>query len=345
MPDRLAGALIPEAATIRDALAALDRGAAGIVLAVDGDGRLVGAATDGDIRRAILAGASLTDPVAVGLNREFVSVPAGQSRVDVVDLMKARRIDAIPVVDDARRPVALHLLQEVLEPAPRPNWAVVMAGGRGTRLRPMTDTVPKPMLRVAGRPILERIVLHLVGFGIDRIFLSVNYLAEIIERHFGDGRGLGARIEYLREDAPLGTAGALGLLPERPDRAVLTLNGDLVTSVDVGNLLAFHEEGGYAITIGTRRYVHTVPFGIVEREGDRVIAIDEKPTIGREVNTGIFAIAPDVVAMVEPGQPTNMPDLIERVLGAGRPVGAFEVEDDWIDVGQRDQLARAREGM
>jgi dTDP-glucose pyrophosphorylase len=344
VPDRVARTIVPEGATIRDALACLDAGAAGIVLAIDGAGRLVGVATDGDIRRALLAGATLEQPVGPILNRHFVSVQDSHSRADALDLMRARRIDAVPVLDGAGRPAALHLLHAFLEPVNRPNWAVIMAGGRGSRLRPLTDDVPKPMLRVAGRPILERIVLHLIGFGVRRIYLAVNYLASVIEDHFGDGRELGVSIEYLREREPLGTAGALALLPQRPDRSLLVLNGDLVTSVDVGGLLAFHGDGGYAATVGTRRYVHTVPFGTVERDGDRVRSIEEKPTISREVNTGIYALEPAILELVERGRPMAMPDLIEAVLERGDPVGAFEVEDDWIDVGQRDQLARAREG-
>jgi len=335
---------VPEGATVGDALAALDAGAAGIVLAVDAGQRLVGLATDGDIRRALLRGVTLGDPVAPVLNRRFVSVQDSHSRADALDLMRARRIDAVPVLDEAGRPAALHLLHAFLEPVARPNWAVIMAGGRGTRLRPLTDDVPKPMLRVAGRPILERIVLHLIGFGISHVYLAVNYLASVIEDHFGDGRELGISIEYLREREPLGTAGALALLPQAPRESLLVLNGDLVTSVDVGGLLTFHGDGGYAATIGTRRYVHTVPFGTVERDGDRVRAIQEKPTISREVNTGIYVLEPTVLDLVAAGRPMAMPDLIDAVLERGDPVGAFEVEDDWIDVGQRDQLARAREG-
>jgi len=258
--------------------------------------------------------------------------------------MRARRLAAIPVVDDANRPIGLHLLHEFLERQERPNWAVVMAGGQGTRLRPLTDSVPKPMLRVAGRPILERIVLHLAGFGIKRIFISVGYLGDLIEEHFGDGSHFGCRIEYLREDLPLGTAGALGLLPERPAEALVLMNGDLVTGADVGELLDFHASGGYAATIGIRRYLHTVPFGCVERDGDRVIRIDEKPTLTREVNGGIYVLDPAAVELVPRGEPSTMPWLIERLLAEERPVGAFEIEDDWIDVGQRDQLDRAREG-
>jgi dTDP-glucose pyrophosphorylase len=340
----LEGAFVAQSATIRDALQALDLGAGGIALAIDADGRLVGVSTDGDLRRALLAGATLDSPLDPVLRRDFVALPAQQSRVDALDLMRARRIDAIPVLDASGRPIALHLLHAFLEPASRENWAVVMAGGQGTRLRPLTDAVPKPMLRVAGRPILERIVLHLVGSGITRIFLSVNYLAEVIEDHFGDGSALGAAIDYLREDEPLGTAGALGLLPSLPERPLVLLNGDLVTSVDLGALLDVHAAGGFAATIGTRRYLHTVPFGCVARDGDRVVGIEEKPTITREVNTGIYALAPSVVGLVARGTRTSMPELIERVLASGQTVGAFEVEDDWVDVGQREQLTRAREG-
>jgi dTDP-glucose pyrophosphorylase len=342
MTDPLTTHLVPRDATIRDALAALDRGAGGILLAVEADGRLVGVASDGDLRRALLVGKGLDDPLDPVLTTAFVAIGPEQGRVDALDLMRAHRIDAIPVVDADGRPVALHLLHAFLQPAIRDNWAVIMAGGQGRRLRPLTEQVPKPMLRVAGRPILERIVLHLVGFGITRIFLSVLYRSEVIEAHFGDGSRFGASIEYLRETRPLGTAGALGLLEETPSVPLLMLNGDLVTSVDVDRLLAFHTAGRYHATIGTHRYVHTIPYGCVERDGDRVVALEEKPAISREVNTGIYVLEPAVVARVERDVPQSMPDIIERLLLDGGTVGAFEVEDDWTDIGQRDQLIRAR---
>jgi len=198
------------------------------------------------------------------------------------------------------------------------------------------------MLPVAGRPIIERLVLHLVGFGLKRIFVSVNYLGDIIEEHLGDGSRLGARVEYLREDEALGTAGALGLLPEPPTEPLLLLNGDLVTSADLGGLVDAHIAGGYRATIGTRRYLHTVPFGCVERDGDRVLRLEEKPTLEREVNSGIYALDPSVVARVTAGRRIDTPDLMADLLAAGEQVGAFEIEDEWIDVGQREQLAAAR---
>ena len=342
---RFRDCLVPETGTIRDAMTALDRGAGRISLAVDADGRLAGVVTDGDIRRALLRGSSLDDPLTVALTRHHASVGAKEGRSEALELMRARRLAAIPVVDDGGRPIGLHLLHEFLERQERPNWAVVMAGGQGRRLRPLTERVPKPMLRVAGRPIVERIVLHLVGFGIKRIFVSVGYLGDVIEEHFGDGSGFGCRIEYLREDRPLGTAGALGLLPEMPAHPVVLMNGDLVTGADVGDLLDFHVHGGYSATIGIRRYLHTVPFGCIERDGDRVLHVEEKPTISREVNSGIYVLNPSTIDLVPRGEPSTMPGLIDRLLLDDQPVGAFEIEDDWIDVGQREQLDRARDGV
>lgn len=342
--DRIDACTVPEGGSVRDAMLALDRGARQIALAVDGSGRLVGVATDGDLRRALLAGRTMDDPVAPLLTRGFVAVRVEENRTDVLELMRARRIGTVPVVDDDGRPVGLHLLHEFIEPVRRGNWAVIMAGGQGLRLRPLTETVPKPMLRVAGRPILERIVLHLVGFGVGRVFIAVGYRGDIIEAHFGDGSAFGCRIGYLREERPLGTGGALGLLPEQPAEALLVMNGDLVTSADIGGLLDFHAAGRFTATIGTRRYLHSVPFGCVERSGDLVVGLEEKPTLEREVNSGIYAIEPSVVDLVDPATPVAMPDLIAEVLRRGEPVGAFEIHDDWIDVGQREQLDLARRG-
>jgi dTDP-glucose pyrophosphorylase len=344
MTDRLRGSVVPEDGSLRSAMEALDRGASEIALAVDADGRLSGVVTDGDLRRALLRGAAIDDPLATVLNRAFVALNARDGRADALELMRARRINSIPVVDGDGRPVGLHLLHAFLEPVQRPNWAVVMAGGQGLRLRPLTEDLPKPMLRVAGRPILERIVLHLVGFGIKRIFLALNYRGEVIEDHFGDGGQFGVRIEYLRETEPLGTAGALALLPEPATDPLLLMNGDLVTSADLGGLLDAHAAGGYTATIGIRRYLHSVPFGCVERDGARVIRIEEKPTLAREVNAGIYALQPDLVRRVPSGRASTMPALIDGALERDEPVGAFEIEDDWIDVGLREQLDQAREG-
>lgn len=335
-------AIIPASGTIRDAMIALDRGSLNLALVVDGARRLVGLMTDGDIRRALLRGATLDDRLADVMRRNFVSVGTRAGRAEVMDLMQARYIEQIPIVDDDGRIAGMHLLRDLIGVTERANWAVIMAGGRGARLAPLTDQIPKPMLRVAGRPILERLVLHLVGQGVRRIFIAINYLGHVIREHFADGSRLGARIEYLAEEQPLGTGGALSLLPAPPTTPVLVMNGDLVTQADLSALLTFHERGSQVATIAVRKYFHEVPFGCVELDGDRLVRLDEKPTLTRLVNTGIYVLAPQLVTALPRGVATTIPDILAGAMNRGEEVRAFEIEDDWIDVGQREQLDRAR---
>lgn len=328
--------------SLKSGMQAIDRGGLEIALVVEADGRLLGTVTDGDIRRALLGGASFEDPIHRFMARQFTAVPTNASRAEVLDLMRARSLQQIPILDKAGRIVGVHLLREILGSSPRPNWAVVMAGGRGERLRPITDSLPKPMIMVAGRPILERIVLHLVGFGIRRIFLSVNYMGDMIERHFKDGAALGCRIDYVREEKPLGTGGALSLLPGKPDHPFLMLNGDLLTQFNVADMLAFHTEEGYKATVGVQEYVHTVPYGVVEREGDRITGIREKPTQTWLANAGIYVFEPDLVERVPKDTHFPLPTLVEECLGRNEAVGAFPIKGDWIDVGYPRELRRAR---
>ncbi len=327
---------------LRTALRSLDASALGIVVVEDNTGRAVGTLTDGDIRRAFLGGARIESPVDDHVNRSFRSVGTSASRAEVLDVMQSRALSQIPILDADGHMIGLHTLHRILGATPRPNWAVVMAGGRGERLRPLTDVVPKPMIRVAGRPILERIVLHLVGFGIPRIFLSVNYKADVIEAHFGNGAAFGCSIDYLREEIPLGTGGALSLIPEMPQHPLLVLNGDLLTQFDVGSLLMFHAAGRHSATIGIHEYTHTVPFGVVDVDGARVIQLREKPSATWHANAGIYVLQPDLVARVPARTFFPMPALIEDCLDRGETVGAFHVEEDWIDVGRQTELDRAR---
>ncbi|MEW6719248.1 MAG: nucleotidyltransferase family protein [Thermodesulfobacteriota bacterium] len=328
--------------TIRDALRSLEKSGLEIVLVVDEGERLLGVLTDGDIRRALLSGGTLDSDIRGTMQSGFTSVDPVMGRVEVLDLMRSRGISQIPILDAEGRLVGLHTMRGILGAVERPNWAIVMAGGRGERLRPLTDDLPKPMMKVAGRPILERIVLHLVGFGIRRVFLSVNYKREIIERHFGDGESLGCRIEYLREERPLGSGGALSLLPGRPADPLLVLNGDLLTHVNVENLLAFHGRGGFRATVAVHEYGHTVPYGVVEREGERVTGMWEKPSQTWLVNTGIYVLEPGMVERVPRDEFFPLPALLEGCLARGEAVGAFPIEEEWIDVGHPGELLRAR---
>ncbi len=329
-------------ATLLDGLRAIERGGVEIALVTRRDRTLAGVLTDGDARRAILSGARLESPLRLHVRTDFISVTTSTSRAEVLDLMQARTIGQVPILDEEGRLIGLHRLHEILGAVERPNWAVIMAGGQGTRLRPLTDHVPKPMLRVAGRPILERIVLHLVGFGIRRIFLSVNYLGQVIEEHFGDGRAFGCTIEYVREEEPLGTGGALALLPATPALPFIVMNGDLVTQADIGRMIEAHTATGSFATVGSRAYVHSVPFGCLTRNGDRITAMVEKPNLRQSVNAGIYVLNPGVLTLVPQDGATDLPSLLALAIERGETVTAFDIEDDWIDVGKRDELERAQ---
>jgi dTDP-glucose pyrophosphorylase len=331
--------------TLLQVMACLERNAHGIALVVNAHRHLVGTVTDGDIRRALLKGAEMDSPIEGHMGSRFTTVTADTGRAEVLDLMRARCIEQVPIVDGHGMLLGLHVMREVIGSVERPNWAVIMAGGRGERLRPLTDTIPKPMICVAGRPILERIVLHLVSYGIREIYLAVNYMGEIIQNHFGDGSTFGCVIRYLQEDKPLHTGGALSLLPERPQHPLLVMNGDLITQVDIGAMLQFHEAGGYRMTVGCDEYTHTVPFGCLDVDDGRVCGIEEKPVLSRRINAGIYALSPEILERVPKNQAFPITSLIEQALALGDPVGAFRISGDWIDVGRHDQLKQAQQGL
>jgi dTDP-glucose pyrophosphorylase len=344
MQGNLAHCCVPAAGTLLDGMRAIDAGGVGIAFAVEDGWRLVGTLSDGDVRRALLRNLPPAGPLAPHMNRKFRSVGPEVGRAEVLDLMQALQLDQIPVLDGDGRLVGLHLIHALMGSVRRTNEAVVMAGGKGTRLAPLTESVPKPMVRVAGRPILERIVLHLVGHGIRRIHLAVNHLSRVIEDHFGDGSQFGCRIEYLREDRPLGTGGALSLLPAPPRHPLVVMNGDLVTQVDVGAMLGFHRDASSRATVGVRPYLHTVPYGCLEIEDGRVKRLTEKPRLLQVVNAGIYVLEPDLVARVPRDQEYPITDLLVDAIGRGESVGAFEILDEWIDVGRHQDLAQAKEG-
>jgi dTDP-glucose pyrophosphorylase len=340
--ERLEELTVRPDSTIREAMSAIERGSSAIALVVDGAGIPQGVLTDGDVRRELLQGSTLDSRIGHFYNRNFYAVGPSAGRAEVLDLMRARGIQQVPIVDRDCHLLGLHTLQEIIGGAKRPNWAVLMAGGRGTRLDPLTQKLPKPMLPVAGRPIVERLVLHLVSFGFRTIFLSICHLGHLIEQHFGDGRALGCRIEYLRESKFLGTAGCLSLLPKPPEHPLVVMNGDLVTDVYIAQLLLFHEAGHYSATVCMREYTHTVPFGVLELGDDRVLDITEKPTFHWMANAGVYVLDPELVARVPKDQQLHMPDILKRALAAEEKIGAFLVDRDWMDIGQVDQLRRAQ---
>jgi len=346
-PD-LEQACAPDSSSLREVMQVIDRHASSLCVLVDGGGRVVGVVTDGDLRRALLAGAGVDDPALPHATRTPRVVSEGSSRALVLDLMRALRISAVPEVDADFRIVRLHTLSDVVGSERLPNVALVMAGGPGSRLGRLTRDNPKSLMTVGGRAILDWIVLGLVGDGIREVYVSVNHLAERIEDHLGDGSQFGCTVRYLREERgrPLGTAGSLRLLHEaRPDldEPVVVMNGDLMVDYDARALLAHHAAHGASVTLGVRSYQHEVPFGVVERGADgRVVAIAEKPTITLEINAAVYAVEPDVIGLLPEAVPSTMPELVEQCLARGLTVAAWALTEDWIDIGTPADLARAK---
>jgi dTDP-glucose pyrophosphorylase len=315
---------------------------AGIALAVDSEFRLIGTISDGDVRKALVKGCPLDSPIDPHINRSCYYVLPTVPRAEVLDIMQARRFEQVPIVDVQGKVIGLHLLHDILGNISRPNWAVVMAGGKGMRLRPLTEKLPKPMIRVAGRPLLERIILHLVSFGIRRIFLSVNHLAPVIEDYFEDGSKYGTKIEYLREEHPLGSGGAISLLPEIPEQPLLVMNGDLIIDTNFTDMIEFHSENDFYATMGVFSYFHQVPFGCVEIQDNRLAGLEEKPILEKMVNAGIYVLSPKAVSAIPKNTYFSITTLFEDAIKNNLVCGTYPVEREWLDIGTPQQLRQAR---
>lgn len=339
--------------TVREAMQQLNDNEVGIVLVVDGEGRLLDTVTDGDLRRAILQGveleatlSSIAERRAGSVYPEPVTVSEQMSRSEIVELMASQKLRHIPVVDDQHRVTDLVIAGDDApgDDTRLPISAMVMAGGFGTRLRPLTDTVPKPLLPVGDKPIMEHTLERLHAAGINRVVVSTHYKAEAIEDHFGDGKRLGLSIEYVKEEQPLGTAGALGLI-ERPTEPLLVINGDVLTQVNYRAMLTFHQEYKADITVGVGQYDFQVPYGVVELAGVQIKKIVEKPTIRNFINAGVYLIQPRMLGHVPEGQRFDMTDLIEAAMQANDKVVSFPISEYWRDVGHHGDYAQAQSEM
>lgn len=348
METDLSSYFVAESASIADALRAIDRGAAAIALVTAPDQRLLAVVTDGDIRRALLGGRTLSDPVIEIANKSPLTVPTGLARAHVLDTMRHLRIVSIPSVDERGCVTGLHTMSDLIGRARLPHVAVIMAGGRGTRLREFTKHTPKPLMPVAGRPIIEWIILNLVESGIERVIVSLGYLGDQIEAVLGQGRHLGASITYIREDphSPLDTAGALALIDQQilpAGQPLLVSNGDLMVRYDAAELLSVHEAEQSTITVASRSYSHEVPFGVLDTEDDgAVIAIREKPMVELTISSGIYVLSRDALDHLVMGQPCSMPELMQRCLATGERVGTWSLPGEWQDIGTQPDLRRAR---
>lgn len=329
--------------TIRHALIRINQGGIQIVFVVDAERRLVGSFTDGDWRRGLEANVELSDPVSGVMNASPVTLREGQKERYALALMRRRGVRQLPIIDDERRLVDIVTMDELMAPGRHPSWVVIMAGGLGTRLRPFTHALPKPMLPIGDRPLLEIMIEHLAGQGFGRFFLSVNYMPEAMESHFGDGEKLGVTIQYLTETKQLGTAGALSLLPERPTAPVLVMNGDILTTLDAAKLIAYHRQSGAPATICARTYARRVPYGVLRLDGnERFAGLDEKPLRTELVSAGINVLSPEAIDLLSPDQPFDMPSLMDTVRDRLGAPAVYRMKEYWLDIGQIDDLQQAQ---
>lgn len=329
--------------SIKTVMNIIDCGSQGIAIMVDEDDRFATTLTDGDIRRAILAGTAVDSSINIAVanrGRELpVTAPFDTSPEECQQIMKDATIRHLPLLDSCGRVVDLATLPDTASPE-LPVEAVIMAGGFGDRLRPFTDDTPKPMIPVGGRPLMERTIERLRDSGISRINVTTHYLPEKIEQHFGNGQDLGVSLNYVSEDRPLGTVGALSLLSEC-ETPLLVINGDILTRVDYNAFLLFHESHDAELTIGVRNFGLDVPYGVIEANQGKVVRLREKPTVEMLVNAGIYVVSPSVRELIPKGARYDMTDLVDVMLKENRHVVAFPILEYWIDIGQLNDLQQA----
>lgn len=334
-------AILASSASIQEAVYILNVVSLRIVLVVDGKGKLEGTISDGDIRRGLLRGIQLDAPVKQVLHRNPLVVGPEHDRQAVVQLMAANEIQQIPIVDARRRVIGLHTWDRLNRASPRPNIVVIMAGGEGRRLRPITNDLPKPMVEVGGKPILEHIILKAKQEGFHRFVIAVHHLGEVIERYFGNGKSFGVEINYCREKKPLGTAGALRLLPSTP-HPILVTNGDVLADFNYLGLLDFHMRHRAAATMAVRSHEWVNPFGVVETKGLEIVGFKEKPIVRSHINAGVYVLDPAVRRLIPRGCGSDMPEIFSAAKDRGMAILAYPLHEPWLDVGSPEDLAKAK---
>jgi len=329
-------------ASLGDAIFTIDKGAVRIALVIDAAGKLIGTVTDGDVRRAMLRGAPMATPVSGIMNGNPLTMSVGASRREVRAFMVRHGIHQVPIVNGMGLLVGLELIDVLLQPESRPNWIVLMAGGVGKRLLPLTEHVPKPMLLLGGRPVLETILEGFLDQGFSHFFLSVNYKADAIRDYFGNGARWGVNIRYLSENKPLGTAGALSLLPGKPEHPIIVMNGDLLTRADFSLLLDRHRTEKAIATMVVREYEHQIPYGVVYTKSNRISGLSEKPIHRCFINAGMYVLSPEVLHMVPPDEFFDMPSLFSALLEKGEAASVFPLREYWLDIGRFEEFERAQ---
>lgn len=335
--------LINADTSILSSLEIIDKGALQIALVIDTENKLQGTVTDGDIRRGILKGISLESPVRLVMQSSPITANINESKETILSKMKLRALRHIPVLDNNGRVVKIELLEQLIQSRKKNNWVVLMAGGLGSRLSPMTDDCPKPLLKVGTKPILETILDNFIDYGFHRFYLSVNYRADMIRDYFGDGSKWGVEIKYIYENTRLGTAGALSLINDVPSEPIIVMNGDLLTKVNFQQLLEFHTDTNATATMCVREYEYQVPYGVVEVDQHRLMRIVEKPIQQFFVNGGIYVLNSDMLHLVPKMQFFDMPSLFDVAIAKRMETSVFPIREYWIDIGRMDDFNRAND--
>ena len=330
-------------ATIREVISCMNFSSLRIVLIVNDQGRLDGTISDGDIRRGLLKDLNLDGPIDSIIHRSALVVPSTMERKMVLQLMTANRIQQIPVIDEEGRVIGLHVWDDIVPCSVRSNRLVIMAGGKGMRLRPLTEKSPKPLAMVAGKPILEHIIERAKLEGFSDFVLAIHYLGHMIEEYFGNGEKLNVNIEYLRENIPLGTAGALSLLSTEPKEPFVVTNGDILTDIRYGELIDFHNRYMAVATMAVRAHEWQHPFGVVQTQGVDIVGFEEKPVTRTHINAGVYILSPLALDKLEYEAYCDMPTLFERLQALGLKTVAYPMHEPWLDVGIPADLERARE--
>ena len=335
-------ALVGPKTSLEEAIITLDRCALRIALIVDENRHLLGTLTDGDVRRALLKRVPLNISVCEVMCAKPLTAQRDWSRERVLAVMENTQLLQLPVVDADGRVVGLETLHGMLDKRLLENPVFLMAGGFGTRLHPLTHDCPKPLLKVGDKPILQLILESFVSAGFHRFFISTHYLPEMIRAHFGDGKRWGVSIRYVHEEEPLGTGGAIGLLPhDEIKQPMFMMNGDLLTTLNYRGLLDFHNEHDCIATMCVREYEHQVPYGVIQSNGHRIVSMVEKPVQRFFINAGIYLLSPELIKNVKPGTRIDMPTLLGQVMASGSEVNMFPVHEYWLDIGRMPDFERA----
>jgi len=333
--------LLKATSTIKEALKIIDSGAMQIALVIDENEKLLGTVTDGDIRRGLLNNLSLEDTIETIIFKTPTVCRIEDTQEKILDIALAKKLHQIPVVDKDGKLVGIEEIDELLKPKYKTNKVVLMVGGLGTRLRPLTNKTPKPMLKVGNKPILETIILNFKKYGFVNIVLCVSYKSEIIEAYFRDGSDFGVKIEYVHENKRMGTAGALSLVKENLTESFFVMNGDLLTNINFENMMEYHLSNNAMATMGVREYDFQVPYGVVNINGVNILSIEEKPVHQFFVSGGVYVLSHEVLKYIPKDEFYDMPTLFENLIEEREKSISFPIHEYWLDIGRVEEFEKA----